>query len=71
MNTKVKVIIDDKVTKALADIQEPDEFHLILDGLERLNNFIFDHDDEADVKVDLLFAVNNMRRHFCNLNAQG
>lgn len=70
MEGKVKVIIDDQVTKALADIQDPEEYEIISDGLDELDDFIFDRQNDEKTALELLLAVRNIRKIFARLNAQ-
>ena len=62
MEEKVKVIIDDQVTKALADIQDPEEYEIVNDGLDELDEFIFDRQEDEKMAPELLLVVRNMRK---------
>lgn len=62
MEEKVKVIIDDQVTKALADIQDPEEYEIMNDGLDELDEFIFDRQEDEKMALELLLVVRNMRK---------
>lgn len=70
MEAKLKVIIDDQVTETLAKIQDAEEYGVITEGLEELDEFIFDRQDNEKTALELLLVVRNMRKIFARLNAQ-
>ena len=68
---KVKVMINDNVTEALAEIQDEEMFQITMDSLDELNEFIFSHeDDDASTTVSLLRGIYNTRKLLCQLNGK-
>ena len=68
---KVKVMINDNVTEALAEIQDEEMFQITMDSLDELNEFIFSHeDDDASTTVNLLRGIYNTRKLLSQLNGK-
>lgn len=62
MEDKVKLVLDETVTSALADIQDPMNYENYKAALEDVNEFIFSHSDFDKTTVVCLSAIHDMQK---------
>ena len=66
-----KIIWNESVTAAVAEIQESDSFENLIAGLDALNDFVFDNSSDDKSTVGCLFAIHNLRKLLVQIHGPG